>query len=679
MIKKIIKHLLENKIKDMTYDEFYDTFKINFSNFQNDSLLKKVVVNNHNKKTIYTSNDYILVKVRNSIRGSNLIIYPDNSLLSKFNSKLSNYINNDLVLYKISESKLIDLIDRQTVETVCLISYKKKKLIYKVEKDLSNFNIKVIPNSNIKREIYFKAKIESVKNNTLTLSYIENIASKYDVLIDTYKLISKASFDIKYPKDVENYANSLDPSIDSSDRIDYSNILTYTIDGSDTKDMDDAISFEKIDNLYKIGVHIADVSYYVKEDSIIDKEALKRGTSTYLGNIVLPMLPFNLSNNLCSLVENNKRLALSVIHTFDSNLNYIDYSIEKTIINSNYKLTYDEVNNYLNNNISPRNDKNLDFSLDILQKISQNINEYKENVGFIDFDTKELKFIFNDKNEVSDVYIRHSDKAEKLIENFMVLTNETVAKHLTNLNYPSVYRIHEKPDITEFKQLLLELNKYNISIGQSTPLNAKNISKILNLASQSSLSTIISSKILKIMPKAYYDNILQGHFGLNSSIYTHFTSPIRRYPDLILHRIISDLIFSKNINVLEKIKYYDNILPQILKENNVSEKKSVSLERQVEKLLSIKYLLKNDHRLFNGQIVHNTESGFFVKLENGIEGFVRLGTFYDYYQYNKDSDSYVSDKGKIYKLGDKIRVKIEKLDMERLLIDLEVYDKHNSK
>ncbi|WP_029513373.1 ribonuclease R [Mycoplasmopsis primatum] len=414
---------------------------------------------------------------------------------------------------------------------------------------------------------------------------------------------------------------------DLSQREDFRNELIVTIDGSYTKDFDDAIHVKKIDeNTYELGVHIADVAYYVKEGSPLDNEALKRGTSIYLLNDVVPMLPFKLSNGICSLNPNEEKLTLSCITIINRNGESIKTRIVPSVIKSKFRLTYDGVNEFYNSN-KKFESKELNEMLTNAYELSQIIREYKNKQGYIDFEVQEPYVELDKTGKVIDIKVEQSGKSERMIEDFMVRANEEVAKFITQAKLPMMYRVHEIPSnekIDYFLDVLQALNiQVNLDRRNITPLTFQ---KAVAQINEQRDDDFLKMLYLKTMQKAVYspDNI--GHFGLASECYCHFTSPIRRYPDIVVHRILWEFVFKNN---KQKIQDFNNSLEKIAIMNSAAEQNAVQIERDVNDLKFAEYYKNKIHSELEGKIFSITKFGMFIQFENKTDAMVHLSNIGD--------------------------------------------------
>lgn len=583
-------------------------------------------------------------------------------------------LNGDIVLMNMMTEVILIYLKREITHLIATVDVsKKKKQFYRLE-DIEEFHLEVKEAPLLMKGQIIYVLIERINHNKIIGSYIDTIGHVNDPEIEMLKIIYKKDWPLEFSKEVieESRNIKIDYEVEKKSRLDFTNTLTFTIDGADAKDLDDAISFKKCNDYYEIGVHIADIGYLVKEGSQIDLEAQKRATSLYVINKVIPMLPYEISNGIGSLNENEEKLTLSVIFKFSKDNQLLDYSIEKTIIKSDYRLTYDEVNSLFYDNIFHYNNE-LKEALLKLHQISQQLFEKSKKSGSIDFDSTELEFVIED-DTIIEVKKRESREAEKLIEALMILANETVATHLNNLNYPAVYRIHEAPDFEKLNDSIKVISRLGFESNIKDYKNPKNIAKLVNLSSDTRYRHIVSQLVLKAMKRAIYVPYCEIHYGLGLQCYTHFTAPIRRYPDLILHRLINDLLFDKT-NFKKKFSYYDEVLPEILKHASTQERVAIEIERDIKKLYAIKYLNQNIEKIYKGQIVSILPSGMFISLQNGIEGFCALRNLETYFYYYEDTLNYINDYGVEYKLGDYVLVEYIGHDVSRLEIDFKIIKK----
>jgi ribonuclease R len=456
--------------------------------------------------------------------------------------------------------------------------------------------------------------------------------------------------------------------------------MIFTIDGDDTKDIDDAISIEYDDDIYKLGVHIADVSHYITKDCPLDKDAYARGTSSYLADSVIPMFPHKLSNGICSLNPGVIRLALSCEMEINNNGDVINYDIFPSYIKSKKQLTYNKVNDILMRNIIAEDYHEYEGKIKLMNELAGILRKNKVSRGYLDFELDEAKLIVDDQGKCIDVQKRIREDGEKLIEDFMIVANETVATKIYNMDIPFLYRIHGTPKTEKVETFinLISLMGYKI-LGKINTENPVSIQGILNQVNDKPEFPILSSLLLRSMQKAVYspDNI--GHFGLGSSCYTHFTSPIRRYPDLVVHRLLREYLSDNKIDN-ETINYWQANLSQIGIHVSEREVNAVEAEREVDDMKMAEYMENNIGNIYQGIISGVTNFGFFVQLDNLIEGLVHVHSLHgDYYTHVPEILSLVGQNHKKrYRLGDKVTVKVVGASKEARTIDFEITEGDNN-
>ena len=462
-------------------------------------------------------------------------------------------------------------------------------------------------------------------------------------------------------------------------RRDLRNEVIFTIDGDDTKDIDDAISIEKKGENYILGVHIADVSYYVKEGTELYKEALDRGTSVYLADRVVPMLPHKISNGICSLNPNVDRLSVSCVMEIDPTGKVIDHDIFESVIKSRIQMTYKKVNKILNDEEEPEGYAEYVDKLKLMEELAVILRKAKEGRGYLDFDAKEAKIIVDENGKAIDVVLREQGKGENLIEDFMIVANETVASHLFYLNYPSIYRVHEVPDDDKIKDFINQVSFLGINVtGKREFSNPRNLKQLLDQLRDKEEFDILSNMLLRCMRKAEYKDQNLGHYGLGSKCYTHFTSPIRRFPDTTVHNLLRKYIFNepepKELNRL--IDYYKEILPEIASHSSEKERNAIECERDVDDMKMAEYMEDHIGEEFDGIIDSIMNFGMFICLPNMIEGLVKYDSIKgDYFEYNEEINMLIGKRtGKKYKLGQKVRVRCISASKENSTIDFELVE-----
>lgn len=471
------------------------------------------------------------------------------------------------------------------------------------------------------------------------------------------------------------------PEKEIARRLDLRDTITLTIDPKDAKDFDDAVSLKVLENgNYRVGVHIADVSYYIRKGSALDDEALQRGTSVYLVDRVVPMLPEKISNKICSLVENNDKLCFSVIMELTDKAHLVSYEIRETVINSKKRFNYNQVQEILEGK------RKSEFSsvLKQMHKLSKTLIKKRKQRGSIDFESLELEIELDDKGVPTALKRRERTDSHRLIEEFMLLANETVARHVgqilsekAGVSFPFVYRVHEKPDVTSITELVNVANGFGVPLAQPKRVTPKFFQKLSAQFQASPASAILEDALLRAMMKAKYSTQNEGHFGLAYKYYTHFTSPIRRYPDLIVHRLLREYLQHP-----EKPSAKEETLSEICVKANESEVRAQEAERATVKLKQVEYLERHIGDAFDGIISRIVAFGLFVEIpEFLVDGLVHVSTLQgDYYIYDESKYSLIGQySGKKYRLGDHVKVKIVRVDRNERLVDFELTQKETKK
>ena len=579
---------------------------------------------------------------------------------------------------KNAEGKVVEILQRNTSQIVGL--YKKNKGFGFVISDKDNLSSDIYIDEKFSKKAKNNDKvvceiIKYPKNGSPEGKILEVLGNKNDFNVDVLSIIRSYGLKDNFSKKTKKEAVFIEKEIDVSkqkDRKDLRDLFTVTIDGRDSKDFDDAISIEKDEEDFILYVHIADVSHYVKENSEIDKEAYQRGNSTYLYNIVLPMLPEELSNGICSLNPNENRLALSLKMRINKLGKVVDYKIYKSIIKSNYRLVYDDVNDYLDNKDKVYDDEILIEKLELFDKLYKILKNKREKRGAIDFNFTESQIDVNEKGDVLNISIFERGSANKMIEEFMLVSNETIASLFAYMDFPSLYRIHEKPKdekVESFKNILNTLG-YNI---KGKELHPKDFQEILKEVSGKDDESLVNMLMLRTMRKAKYANYRDIHFGLATKYYTHFTAPIRRYPDLIVHRLVKDFVDNKFENISQSS--LEKQLAKNAEHLSITERNSEECERDVEDLYKCKYMKKYIGEKFQGIISSITDFGIFIELENTVEGCFMYKFSDDHFEYIEQKLSCVNrDNNKRYKIGQKVLIEVKNVDLEKRNIDFDLLE-----
>ena len=603
-------------------------------------------------------------------------------------SNMNGAIHLDRVIVEITskkgmqlEGRIVRVIDRnlkQVVGELCA-----KDNVYYLKSDENKLNVQIIIEKNKTLGAVEGHKVlvkitGRIKDNKYHGEVVKILGHKNDPGVDILSIVAKYgihdTFSDEVMKEVDEIPNEVLPE-EYDGRRDLRDVEIFTIDGDDTKDIDDAISIKKLDNgNYSLGVHIADVSYYVKENTKLDDEAYERGTSVYLADRVIPMLPHKLSNGICSLNPGVDRLAMSCVMEIDHKGDVVSYDIFESVIRSRKQMTYKNVNKYLEEGIVPEGYEPFTNSLSLMEELAKILRANKERRGYIDFDIDEAKIIVNDKGEAIDVKLRERGTGEKLIEDFMIAANETVASCIYFMELPFVYRVHGEPSEEKIDNFLkfISVLGYHVN-GKTKDLHPKTMQNILEQLKDKKEYHILASVLLRSMQKAVYDKTNIGHYGLASKCYTHFTSPIRRYPDTTVHRLLRKYLFKHQIDN-DTINYWENKLVVLTEHVSQKERDSIDCEREVDDMKMAEYMMKHIGEEFDGIISSVTSFGMFIELPNLIEGLVKLEDMKD--------DTYVYDetrfcltgtsKKKTYRLGDNVRVIVKNASKEAKTIDFEL-------
>ena len=619
--------------------------------------------------TLFSNTNYMKGKLIVNPKGYGFVILDDNDREDIFiNSRhMLDAKSNDIVLVEYinkhnKEGKVTKVIKRDESNLVGL--FDSENGIDYVILDKKEYGKYIIPKGFSKGAVPgHKVLVRRLFNGAFNeAEVIKIIGHKNDVGIDILSYVYEYGFDPTYSDDVMAEVEKIPSEVSEEEmlsRTDLRDKMIFTIDGKDTKDIDDAISIEKIDNdKYILGVHIADVSHYVKKGSYLDDDAYERGTSVYLVDRVVPMLPHKLSNGICSLNPNVDRLAMSCVMEINGKGYVSDYQIFKSVIRSKKQMNYDDVNSILEDNVIPSGYEEYVDTLRIMNELSNILRKKMVRHGYIEFNIKEPKIIVDDSCHPVDIKICEQRTGEKLIENFMIVANETVAGFIEDKNLPGIYRVHDKPNKEKLIEYLkfLSIKGYNIKADVNR-FSPKDYQNIINKFKNDPARDILGTLAIQTMSKAKYSDINIGHYGIASKRYSHFTSPIRRYPDLTLHRLLKDYLGTPNSKVIDS---WRKSLPGISIQTSKKELDSVDCERDVEKMKKAEYMMDHIGEVYTGVISGIMDFGFFVMLDNTVEGLVRLDSLKgDYYSYNKNRYMIIGkNKGKMYTYGDVVKVEV---------------------
>lgn len=509
----------------------------------------------------------------------------------------------------------------------------------------------------------------------------ETIGHKDEPGIEILSIVHKHNIRSEFPDEVLAEAEQVPDQISAADlkgRRDLRGQQIITIDGADAKDLDDAVTVERLDNgHFQLGVHIADVSHYVREDSALDKEAFERGTSSYLTDRVIPMLPQRLSNGICSLHPKVDRLTLSCEMEINQQGNVVAYDIFPSVIRSVERMTYEAVNHILEEK-HPQTRKQYQSLVPMLEEMAELhhiLEQKRRHRGAIDFDSDEAKIIVDKEGKAIDIELRERRVGERLIESFMLAANETVSEHYSKADLPILYRVHEQPDESKMKRFLEFITTFGLTTQASKDsITPKDLQGVMDRIKDEPYEAVISMLLLRSMQQARYDVDPIGHYGLGADYYSHFTSPIRRYPDLILHRLIH--YYDEVGRSQQDKKRWASRLPDMAKHSSEAERRAIDAERETDELKKTEFMADKVGQEFMGTIISITGFGMFIQLPNTVEGLVHVSMMDDdYYRFDEDHLVMIGERtGKVFRIGQPIKVKLMRADVEEVQIDFSIVE-----
>nr|WP_254121971.1 ribonuclease R [Bacillus paralicheniformis] len=699
---KLLSFMKEEAYKPLTVQELEEMLEITDSD-EYKELVKALVTLEEKGLVVRTrSNRYGLPEKMNLIKGKvsahakgfAFVLPEDSSLDDVFipPSELNTAMNGDTVLVRLStesggtkkEGAIIRIIERSIQKIVGTYT------------ETKNFGFVIPDDKKITNDIFIPkhAKNGAVEGHKVVVrltSYpegrmsaegevIEILGHKNDPGIDILSIIHKHGLPGDFPAEAMEQAGNTPDTIDEKDlegRRDLRDQTIVTIDGADAKDLDDAVTVTKLKNgHYKLGVHIADVSHYVTEGSPIDQEAYERGTSVYLVDRVIPMIPHRLSNGICSLNPKVDRLTLSCEMLINPQGQVVEHEIFQSVIKTTERMTYSDVNKILVDD-----DEELKRKYEALVPMFKDMEDLaailrgkRMERGAVDFDFKEAKVLVDEEGKAKDVVLRERSTAEKLIEEFMLVANETVAEHFHWMNVPFIYRIHEDPDQEKLQRFLEFVTTFGYVVkGTAGSIHPKALQSVLEEVRDRPEEAVISTVMLRSMKQAKYDPQSLGHFGLSTEFYTHFTSPIRRYPDLIVHRLIRTYLIQGKTDEATREKWAEK-LPEIAEHTSNMERNAVDAERETDDLKKTEFMLDKIGEEFDGVISSVTNFGMFVELPNTIEGLVHVSFMTDdFYRYDEQHYAMIGERtGNVYRIGDEITVRVVDVNKDERNIDFEI-------
>ena len=679
---------------------------------------KKVKSDKINLEEILQNENYKIGNFRRNERGFGFVNIGEEEIF--ISPKLTkSALDGDNVLIKIFEDKDFENMDKQKREgmVVKIIKHENDTLVGTYKKS-RNFGFVIPDNKSVSEDIYIpKKKSAGARNNQKVVVRIDKYADENNKAegtiveiiggideagVDMLSLIKEYRLPNEFPKNVIDEAIAIPQILDESNiqkRVDLRNEEIFTIDGEDAKDLDDAVNVKKNDDgTYTLGVHIADVSYYVKSGSKLDKEAIKRGTSIYMMDRVIPMLPKELSNGICSLNENQDRFTISVIMKIDEKGKVVDSDVFKSVIKTTRRMNYHDVNDIfkytdVQNNVNELDENELERVAKVARKYEPFIEHFarmrelknilkarRDRNGSLNLDIPESKIILNENGIAVDVKRYDYLESNEVIEQFMLTANETVAEKFYWLQSPFIYRVHEVPDIDKVN----ELNKFLFNLGykirgvkkdDEDSIHPKAFAQVLDEVKGKPEEKVVSNLILRTLKVAKYESENRGHFGIASKCYCHFTSPIRRYPDLFIHRVISSYL-KHDYNINDELrKKYEIEAIKYAESSSEREKVAQKVERDAEKIKKAEYMESKIGEVFDGVVSSITAFGMFVELDNTVEGLIRfeyMGN--EYFIYDDERKTLTGENSKtVYRVGDEVRIEVIDADKITRNIDFKLY------
>jgi ribonuclease R len=684
MKEQIIEFLQSEPNKKTDIEELKDVLHVSSSK-EFKELIKSVnqlldeavlIESSKHEITLIENTNYVVGTLDLKERGFGFVIPNDASLNDIFIPKdfIKDAMNRDKVLVYVTKKKsgfrqegeIRRILDRNYTHIIGILEYKngmgkinsddktiKQEIVVKRENQMGAKKHDVVRAKIVNYS--FKGKIECV--------ITEILGNKDQAGVDVLSKILKYNVDPLFPPLVLEEANQYQ-KVDVSDfdnRTDLTNDKIITIDGDDSKDFDDAVIVKQLDNgNYHLGVHIADVSHYVTKDSLLDIEAYERGTSIYMPGRVIPMLPENLSNNICSLVPNETRLTISCDMEIDDEGKVVNYKIYPSFIKSYQRMTYSKINKiFMGDEQLASEYVDLVGMFYDMRNLAKILNKRRHKLGSINFDNEEAYIKLDENGKAVDVVLRDRGVSENIIEEFMLKANQVVAEHIYWMNLPFIYRVHDKPKEEKLQRLLRMANALGYKVKAKTEISNLELQKLLDNVEGKDAEHGINLLVLRSMQKAIYSEQSLGHYGLNFKFYTHFTSPIRRYPDLIVHRLLRSYLFNE-VQSTDIIDYYAQHMKEVAIQASDTERRAVLLEREVMDMKKAEYISQFINKRFDGIINSITNFGIYVSLPNTVEGLVHVSTLNDdYYHFDEDLMILTGERRKkIYKVGDKVRIQV---------------------
>jgi len=628
----------------------------------------------------FDKSDYKIGKIKIASSGYGFVDYPEESYyIAK--DVLFGAMDGDEVLIKIDkygDGKVVKVIEHLRKSLILEVDiYHGKRQLYSIN---HHINIPIFVSNEKEFSLvtghYVEADIISYYPK-LQVKIKKLIGHKNDPGLDITAILLDYQLKTEFPDEVIKEANDISDSISQKDlegRTNHLDLLTITMDGQDAKDLDDAVSIVKEKDKFWLYVHIADVSYYIKENSSLDKEAKLRSSSIYMIDRVVPMLPHVISNGICSLNPRQLRLTLTCKMLVNKNGEIDDYSVYPSYIQTVERMTYENVNSILqDDNKLLKEYEHLGNLIADMKQCAELIRKTREANGLLDFKKNEAKYIVDKQGFVSEIIARDRGEGEKIIEDFMIAANESVAKLMKWLEIPGIYRVHDSPPEKKISEFLTFARNMSISLPKGkNAITSKTLQNILNEKQGSDYEQIINTMILRSMSKAAYSDTCSGHFGLGLNEYLHFTSPIRRYADLVVHRNLRKYLFKQNYDT-DSLINDELLVAETAKHISEQERKIMAAEYAVEDMKKAEYMLKYQNQQVTGIITSITKYGFYVELKNTVEGLVHISSLQGYYSYEPKSYRLINYQNKhSYKLGQKVKCIVKYVNKDQRIVEFEV-------
>ncbi|WP_340026716.1 ribonuclease R [Paenibacillus sp. FSL K6-1096] len=704
----LLDFMRETAYKPLTYDELVSHFAIedreDFRNFEELLIaLEKdgrIVLTRNNRYGVPERMDLLRGRLQAHAKGFAFLIPDDRDHPDVYihANDLKGAMNGDIVLVRITsrsssggrmEGEVVRILIRGVTQTVGVFQ------------SLETYGFVLPDDKRINRDIFipkqsFKGAVDGEKVVVRIVNYpegraaaegeiIEILGHKDDPGVDILSVIRKHQLPEAFPAEVMKEAEQAPDSITEEEiiqqgRRDLRGLNIVTIDGADAKDLDDAVNVQRLENgHYKLGVHIADVGYYVREGSELDKEAYDRGCSVYLVDRVIPMLPHRLSNGICSLNPKVDRLTMSCEMEFDEQMKVVKHDVFTSVIRTKERMTYSDVRKIVEDEDPELLERYAPLIEDfrLMKELAMKLRGARMRRGAVDFDFEESKIIVDENGKAIDIVKRERSVAEQIIEEFMLAANETVAEHFHWLKVPFLYRIHEDPDPEKLQNFMAFAANFGYHVkGRGNSVHPRALQDLLEQIQGTKEQTVISTMMLRSMKQAKYDAESTGHFGLAAEFYSHFTSPIRRYPDLVIHRVMREVLENGGALTEKRHEYLASRMPDIAQQSSERERVAVEAERDTEQLKKAEYMQDKVGEEFDAMVSSVTSFGMFIELENTVEGLIRLSALTDdYYHFDEGHMALIGERtSKVFRIGDEVKIRVAKVNMDDHTIDFELLD-----